>query len=116
MQLKELKERMDKGFEEIKSLLRSLDDRMRGVETHAAKFEPVLTTRLNSAEHDLDEHTLSIKDLTTLANEQAKTITAVIEAQKHLNTLLKWGVGIFTAVITVVVIALITGQAYIVFK
>src|SRR4030065_2053131 len=97
MQLKELKDRMDKGFEEIKALLRSLDERVRGVESNEAKCQPVLKNRLDSAFEELDEHDLSIKDLTKLANAQATTISTVIEAQKHLNTLLKWGFGIVTA-------------------
>jgi hypothetical protein len=116
MQLKELKERMEKGFEDVKTLLRSFDERVRSVENNEAKCQPVLTTRVDLAWHDLDEHALSIKDLTELANAQAITITKVIEAQKHLNTLLKWGLGIITAVITVFVVALMTGQAYLVFK
>ena len=115
-QLKSLGERMDKGFDEIKAMLRFFDERVRGVETREASCQPVVINRLDSVNDDLEEHALSIKELTNLANVQALAITKMIEAQKHLDRLLKWGLGIVTAVITVFVIALMTGQAEVLFK
>jgi hypothetical protein len=115
-QLEDLKKSMEKGFDEIKAMLRFFDERVRGVETREASCQPVVINRLNSVNDDLEEHDSSIKELTILANSQATAITKMIEAQNHLNRLLKWGLGIVTAVITVFVIALMTGQAYVVFK
>jgi hypothetical protein len=115
-QLEDLKESMEKGFDEIKAMLRFFDERVRGVENREASCQPVVISRLNSISDDLEEHALSIKELTNLANTQANAIMKMIEAQNHLDRLLKWGLGIVTAVITMFVIALMTGQAYVVFK
>jgi hypothetical protein len=103
---------MDKGFDEIKVLVRSFDERVRGVEMQEAGCQPLLSGRIDAAwrrlgEHDstFDKHDGRLKDL---------------EAQLgRLMTMYAIFVFIGSALglsVIALIWALITGQAQVVFR
>jgi chromosome segregation ATPase len=115
-QLDALGERMDRNFEEIKAMMRSFDERVRAVETREAGCQPVIQARIDAAWRKLDEHDTSLRVLEKQLSEQTKNLNGVIEQQRSLYAILRWGVGILTALLTVTLGMFITGQAAIIFK
>lgn len=102
-QIDNLGERLDKGVDEIKALLRPFDERLRLVETHEVACRPMVNVRLDAAVERLNEHDMAIKSLSKLVDELAQT-----------NRILKWLLGVFTAILIALVIALATGQLQVV--
>lgn len=116
IQIKTLGENVDKRIDEVKGMMSSFDERVRGIEKGEIGCQALVAGRLNAAEKKLDEHTSMLADLEKLVANQVLVVSQLIESQKGLNNILKWVLGIFTAVIIVIVIGLATGQAYVVFK
>jgi hypothetical protein len=104
MQIDSLGERMDKGFEELKELLRSYEERTRAVEQNQAGYQPVLIARMKTAEILLKEHSDEIKVLKNAVLELINT-----------NRILKWVFGVFTAILVTMLIAIATGKAKVIF-
>jgi hypothetical protein len=116
IQIKTLGESMNKSFDEVKGAMFNFDERVRGIEKSEVGCQAVVSGRLDAAEKKLDEHTSMLADLEKLVANQVLLVSQLIESQKGLNNILKWILGIFTAVIVVIVIGLATGQAQVVFK
>ncbi len=100
LQLDGLGARFDKGFDEIKALLRSFDERIRSIELREAACGPLLTARLSAAERQIAAQKMEIDELRDLINKQA------IAAQKFsvsIETIGRWGkwvAGIAGAIFT----------------
>jgi hypothetical protein len=111
-QIDNLGARMDKGFDEIKALVRSFDERVRGVEMQEAGCKPIITSRVDASWRKLDEHD------TTLGkhDERIKTL------DKQLGRLMSmYGIFVFIGgglglSVIALIWSLITGQATVVFR
>lgn len=115
-QMAALGERMDRGFDEVKSLLSVQDERIRALETAEAGCQPMVNAKIDAAMKRIDEHDLRIKTLYDLVTTQTNVLTDVSKGLATTNTILKWVLGIFTAVMTAIIVMLMTGQATLIFK
>jgi len=115
-ELNSLGERMEKNFDEVKAMMNGFDSRVREIEKGEAGCQAIVTSRLDAAWKKLDEHTDSLKDIEKIVQDQLLIVSQLIESQKQIKDILKWVLGIVTAVIVVVVIGLATGQATVVFR
>lgn len=99
-----LGETVREGFDELKELLRGIDARVRTVETQSASVQPLVNQRLAQLEATALEHGGAIKALEKITAQLAST-----------NGILKWILGIITAVLTAFLIALVTGKLQLLF-
>ncbi|MBI4928315.1 MAG: hypothetical protein HY835_11155 [Anaerolineae bacterium] len=88
-QIDSLGERMEKGFEEIKALLRGNEERLRSLETREASCQPLIQSRLDAAWRKIDEHEKEIETLTEIAQSLRATLRVVTGVLVVLGT----GVG-----------------------
>jgi hypothetical protein len=100
LQLDGLGSRFDKGFDEIKLLMRSFDERIRAIELREAGCSPLLLKRIDAAEKEIVEHKKEISDLRALIQSQADTAETLSNAVKTISGWGKWVAGIATALIT----------------
>jgi hypothetical protein len=111
-QIDNLGERMDKGFDEIKALVRSFDDHVRVVEMKEAGCQPITISRLDSTWRRLDDH--EVRFVQHDARHQ--------KLDRQLGRAMSmYGIFVFiSSALGLSVIALIwsllTGQATVVFK
>ena len=108
-QIDVLGERMDKGFNELKEMLLRYEERLRGLETREAGCAPLLNSRLEAAWRKLDSHEVELDNLREALSEMAKMAG-------KLESVAKWMLGIFTALISSLLIAFLTGKIDIVFR
>lgn len=98
-QLDQLTSRVDQGFERLEVLLRGYEERTRQIETHEAACAPLLTSKIDAAWRKIEQHSTEIETLRTILTDIAQT-----------NKVLKWLLAIFTAVLSALLIGLVTGQ------
>lgn len=79
-QLDGLGARFDKGFDEIKSLMQSFDERIRTIEKREASCGLLLNARLDATERGIAEHKKEISDLRDLIEAQADTAKTLSDA------------------------------------
>jgi hypothetical protein len=115
-QLKTLGENTNKNFEEVKGMMSSFDERVRGIEKGEAGCQAMVAGRLDAAEKKLNEHTSDLEKLEKLIADQVLLVTKLIESQKQLKVIMNWALGIGTTVLIAVLIMFATGQATVVFK
>ncbi len=108
-QIDALGERMDRGFGEIKELVRGYEERLRGMETREAGCAPLMNSRLDAAWRKLDSHEAELDKLRVNLNRMAKTAG-------QLEAVAKWLLGIATALIISILVAFLTGKIDIVFR
>jgi len=95
-QIDALGERMDRGFAEIKEMLLRYEERLRMMETREASYSPVMTSRLDAAWRKLDSHD----------GELGK----IARTTDTLETIGKWLLGIVTALIIALGVAVLNGR------
>jgi hypothetical protein len=101
--------RMDKGFDELKSMLGGYDGRLRELEKSDASSHPLMESRLDAAWRRIDEHTTAI-------GISQKTADMALMVANKLESISKWMLGILTAVIVAFVVAVITGRVELIIK
>lgn len=101
--------RMDKGFDELKALLGNSEQRIRQIEQDQAGQHPLLESRIDAAWRKLDDHSLELKSVNTRADK------ALLIAER-LEMIFRWLLGIITATIVAILIALISGKLVITFR
>lgn len=111
---------MDKGFDELKAMLGGYDLRIRDIEQSEAGRHPLLESRIDAAWRKIDEHGVELRALASRVDTDIKAINtradkALLIAER-LESVAKWMLGILTAVITALIIALITGRIDITIK
>ena len=109
-------EGVGKHVDEIKEMLVAFDERIRCLERAGDKTTPMFDKRIELLEKTTDEHEKELKSLTSLINTQAKSIEKLKHSVDEMQRIWKWALGIFTVVITAVIIMLVTGQATVIFK
>lgn len=82
-QITQLGETMQAGFNELKTLIQNVDQRVRAIETQEAGCQPLVNSRLAAVEAKASAHDKDIADLKT-----------TIAELKHNNKLLTWIGGI----------------------
>jgi hypothetical protein len=92
--------RFDKGFDEIKALMRSFDERIRAIELREAGCSPLLLTRIDAAEKEIVEHKKEVLELRVLIQLQAETAETLSNAVKTISGWGKWAATIATTLIT----------------
>jgi hypothetical protein len=92
--------RFDKGFDEIKNLMRSFDERIRSVELRAARCSPLLVARITAAEKKLLVQQEEISDLREMMQLQAGAAEKISNAVKVISGWGKWAAGIATILIS----------------
>jgi hypothetical protein len=97
--------RMDKGFDEIKDLLRSYEERMRKTEQLEAGCQPVITTQIKSVFLELGKHDGRIEKL----EKQLGRVMAMYSVFIFIS-------GALGLSIIALIWAMITGQATVVFR
>lgn len=102
-QLDVLGERFDKGFGELKDMLMRYEDRLRNLETREAGRSPLVENRLNAAWERLDTHTKDIGALNDAMGKLARTAG-------FLEVVAKWLLGIVTAVLIALLVAVLSGR------
>jgi chromosome segregation ATPase len=104
-QINSLGTRMEKGFDELKSIVSGFDKRVRDVELIQANSNPILTSRVDATWRKLDEHDGALKDLDKEIEDIKKTISELI----NTNRILKWILGVLTTLMTTYLIKLLVG-------
>ena len=104
-QINTLGTRMDKGFDEIKSIVSGFDKRVRDVELKEANCNPILTAKVDAAWRKLDEHDGVLKVLDSAIDNLKDSVSELA----HTNKILKWILGVMTAVMTAYLIKLLVG-------
>ena len=100
-QIDDLGDRMEKGFAEIKEMIKGFDVRMRNVEQNQAGCQPILTARIEAAFQKLAQLDIKINELDqTLISQRAK-----ITELQHTNNILKWLLGIATTLVIGIALA-----------
>jgi hypothetical protein len=115
-QVNTLGERMDKSFDEVKGMMSAFDERVRAIEKGEAGCQAIVAGRLDAAWKKLDEHTSKLAEIEKIVSDQVLVVANLITSQKQLKEIMRWVLGIFTMILAAVLIALITGQAQVVFK
>ena len=103
-------------IEDIKKLLENNEERIRCLERAGDKTTPLIEKRIQDLENTAKNHDQELKDLTKLINTQAQSIQKLTDSFANMETIWKWALGIFTVVMTAVIILLVTGQAEVIFK
>jgi predicted RNase H-like nuclease (RuvC/YqgF family) len=116
MTLKTQLEGLGKNIDEVKNLLVSYEERIRCLERAGDKTQPLIENRIAQLEKTSEEHKQELKDLTALINTQAQSVEKLKNGVDSMQRIWKWGLGIFTVVITAVIIMLVTGQATVIFR
>jgi predicted phage-related endonuclease len=96
-------ERIEAGFAKLEAAIKVLDDRQRAAENREAGNTPIMSSRLDAAWRKIDDHESDIKEL---RHEVAKLTQSV----NQLLSVLRWMLGILSAVTTAILIALATGH------
>ena len=104
-QINSLGTRMEKGFDEIKSIVSGFDVRVRNVELKEANCNPMLTSRVDAAWRKLDEHETTMKEFEKTFDELEKTVNELVST----NKVLKWILGVLTALLVALLIKLVVG-------
>lgn len=99
-QLDGLGARFDKGFDEIKDLMRSFDERIRTIELREAGCSPLLVARITAAENQILAHKDEIAELRKMVQDQVGAAEKISSAMKTISAWGKWAAGIVTALIT----------------
>ena len=95
--------RIDKSFDELKTMLTSFDNRLRTLEQGEAGSHPLIEASISSALKRLEGHDADIRVATKRADE------ALIVATR-LESVAKWLLGIISLVIVAMITAIITGR------
>lgn len=98
-QLNGLGDRFDRGFDELKNLLRSFDDRIRSVELTQASTNPILSAQIMTIQTQQVEHKKEIDALHKTLNDLNKTYIALNQSMQTFVGWGKWAAGIVAAVI-----------------
>lgn len=111
-----LGEQMKQGFDELKQMLRSYEERTRSIETREAGCQPIVTARIDAAWRELEEHNTRLTTKNTQINSLEKQVEKIVDMYKGLQ---RFCVAIGTIFIVSVggfIWALITHQAMVVFR
>ena len=98
-QIDNLSTQVTQGFTRLEALLMNFDERVRSVENTQAGCQPVLTSRLDAAWRKIDEHEDAIDKIREIMRDLAQT-----------NRILKWILGIFTAVLLAAIVEVVRGN------
>jgi len=109
-------EGVGKHVDEIKEMLVAFDERIRCLERAGDKTTPLTEKRIKDLEDKTKAHDQELKDLTELINIQAKSVDKLTNSWESQQKIWKWALGIFTVVVTAIIIMLVTGQATVIFK
>jgi hypothetical protein len=115
-QIDSLGDRMASGFDEIKSLLISIEERTRLLETSEAGYHPLANSRIDAVVLKIADHETRLATKSQQINTLEKQISKMVDMYKGISRFC-WAIGI--AVILAsgsFVWALITHQAMVVFK
>lgn len=97
-QINNLGDRMEKGFAELKTIMTGVEQRLRNVETSEAGSHPIINDRIDNAWIEIKKHADDIKRLDDMVDGLAQT-----------NNILKWLLGVITAIGTATMIKLLFG-------
>lgn len=100
---------MDKGFSEMKDMLRTFDERVRNIENRDASLHPMIEARLESITRRVEKHELDLATLNDLLGKIART-------SNQMEIIFRWLLGILATVIASVAIAFLTGKIDIVVR
>lgn len=115
-QIDSLGERMDKGFDEIKNLLRSYEERTRKVEQHEAGCQPIVIARIDAHERELQEHNTRLTNKSQQINKLEQQVSKMADMYRNIYRF-AWFVGsAFILSVGGFIWALITHQAMVVIK
>jgi len=135
-QINTLGTRMDKGLDEIKTIVSGFDVRVRNVELKEANCNPILTAKVDAAWRKLDEHDAELKEVNKVFEKFNKSISDLVHNNKkleehdakfveinkaieelkkttselvHTNKILKWILGVLTVLITSYLVNILIG-------
>lgn len=97
-QIKSLEDRMEKGFNKLEGIMTGVESRVRTVENKEAACSPIMNSRVEAAWREIDKHTTQIK-----------TLENMLESLVQTNRILKWLLGVITAIGTATLIKLLFG-------
>ena len=99
-QLDGLGARFDKGFDEIKNLMRSFDERIRAIELREAACSPILTARITQAEKQIALQKIEIDELREMVQAQTLSAQKISNAVDAIGKWGKWAASIAGALLT----------------
>jgi len=99
---------IDRGFDDLKNIISSYDARLRTLETQGASYQPLLDSKVTAAWKKIDKHE---EDLVILQ----KTVTDLSFVVFRMEGVAKWIMGVITALVIAILIAVMTGKVTLLF-
>jgi len=112
VQIDSLGERMQQGFDEIKDMLRSYEERTRAIEQREAGCQPIMHARLDAMQQYIIDHNTKFTTKSQQINSLEKQVARLAGMY---NFFVFIGSALGLSVIALIW-ALITGQAQVIFK
>lgn len=101
---------------DVKTMLEGNEKRIRDLERAGDKTTPLVVRQISDLEDKTDDHDEQLKQLRELLSAQTLNVNKLTNSFDSMQRIWKWALGIFTAVIIMVLIALVSGQAELIFK
>lgn len=111
-QIDSFAERMVQGFDELKNMVRPLDERLRAIERMEAGCYPVTVTRIDAVVKQLSDHETKI----AAKSQQINKLEQQVSKLAGMYNFFIFISSAFGLSLIALIWALITGQAHIVFK
>ena len=97
-------------------MLEGNEKRIRDLARAGDKTTPLVVRQISDLEDKTDDHDEQLKQLRELLSAQTLNVNKLTNSFDSMQRIWKWALGIFTAVIIMVLIALVSGQAELIFK
>lgn len=95
-QINSLSDRMEKGFNKLEMIMTGVESRVRSVENKEAACSSITTSRVDAAWREIDKHSAQLKGFEDILDKLIQT-----------NNILKWFLGVITAIGTATLIKLL---------
>lgn len=85
-QINLLSETMQRGFQELKELLQSIEQRVRTIETSEARCQPMVFSKIDAAWRKIDEHEVKLNG----HERKLAEINDLLQSLRQTNKILTW--------------------------
>jgi hypothetical protein len=99
---------LDRGLDDIKGMISAFDHRLRSVETQEASYQPLIESKITAAFKKIDKHDEQLIIL-------QKTVTDLSFVVYRMEGVARWIMGVITALVIAILIAVMTGKVTLLF-
>jgi len=103
-------------IEDVKTLIVNYEERIRCLERAGDKTTPLIEKRLEILEKLTEAHAKELEEIKKIITIQSQSVKDLTNGFETMQRIWKWALGIFTVVMTALILMLVTGQAEVIFK